>query len=38
VDAKGLKKWLRGAGKAENLPAEQLKALEALFDAEAPQL
>ena len=38
VDAKGLKKWLRGAGKGENLPAEQMKRLEALFDAEVPQL
>lgn len=33
LDAKGLKKWLRGAGKGDTLKAVDFKALESLFDA-----
>lgn len=33
MDAKSLKKWLRGAGKGEPLKAADFKALESLFDA-----
>jgi hypothetical protein len=35
VDAKGIKKWLRGGGKPQNLRTADLRALETLFDAEA---
>jgi hypothetical protein len=35
VDAKGIKKWLRGGGKVQNLRTADLRALETLFDAEA---
>lgn len=31
-EPKGLKKWLRGAGKGDNLKSEHLRVLEALFD------
>jgi hypothetical protein len=33
LEAKGVKKWLRGAGKGENLKNADYKALEELFDA-----
>jgi hypothetical protein len=33
LDAKGIKKWLRGAGKGENLKSADYKALEELFNA-----
>lgn len=35
MEAKGLKKWLRGGGKGESLKGSDLKALEALFDGRA---
>jgi hypothetical protein len=35
VDPKGIKKWLRGGGKVQNLRTADLRALETLFDAEA---
>ena len=35
LDAKGLKKWVRGTGKGENLKTADYKALEDLFNANA---
>jgi hypothetical protein len=35
LDQKGIKKWLRGGGKGQNLRTADLRALETLFDAEA---
>ena len=35
LEAKNLKKWLRGIGKGDNLKPAELKALEELFNAEA---
>lgn len=35
TDPKGIKKWLRGAGKGQNLRSVDLRALEELFDAHA---
>jgi hypothetical protein len=35
LDPKGIKKWLRGGGKTQNLRSADLRALETLFDAEA---
>ena len=35
LDPKGIKKWLRGGGKTQNLRTADLRALETLFDAEA---
>jgi hypothetical protein len=35
LDPKGIKKWLRGGGKGQNLRSVDLRALETLFDAEA---
>lgn len=32
MEAKGIKKWLRGAGRAETIKGPDFKALEALFD------
>jgi hypothetical protein len=37
LDAKGLKKWLRGPGKAATLKSADYKALETLFDARAEE-
>ena len=37
LDAKGLKKWLRGAGKGTTVKTADYKALEALFDAKTEQ-
>lgn len=38
VDAKGLKKWLRGAGKGDNLKSVDYKALEDLFNAKTARV
>ncbi len=35
LEPKGLKKWLRGAGKGDTLKAAEIKALEELFNTEA---
>ena len=35
LDPKGIKKWLRGGGKGQNLRSADLRALETLFDAES---
>ncbi|MEJ5198924.1 MAG: hypothetical protein WHX53_08380 [Anaerolineae bacterium] len=35
LEPKGLKKWLRGAGKGDALKSAELRALEQVFDAEA---
>jgi len=38
LDAKGLKKWLRGSGKGTTIKANDYKALETLFDARAQEV
>jgi hypothetical protein len=35
LEAKGLKKWLRGTGKGDSVKGADLRALEALFDGRA---
>jgi len=38
LDTKGVKKWLRGGGKGENIKAAEFRALEALFDETAEKV